>query len=222
MVKRKPSMEGYDVKKKIWTAEEEMRGVPYLIIFSVVWYVLLINMIISGGFHSSLLIFFLAGVMPVYQTVRVIRTAVSARRFHRQCMQENRPQQGRIVNITREYQYGGSNSGSTRGRIIYYYLTVEITDPVTGMVQTVKSAPYRVPLHRYLSSPVVQVYTDRSGWKHVIDGFQLKSSRNEPGILEGNPNISGKDFEEAPLLIRLIPVLILLIILLRILGILRS
>lgn len=77
------------------------------------------------------------------------------------------------MNIVREY-YDEYDSKNRRRRIAYYFLIVDMVDSATGTVQTIKSEPYRIPLYKYLASPYVQIYTDKTGWKHVIDGLQLK------------------------------------------------
>ena len=64
--------------------------------------------------------------------------------------------------------------GADVRRQTFYFMIIEVVDPQTGAVQTIKSDPYRIPLQKYIGSPYVQVYTDRTGWKHVVDGFQLK------------------------------------------------
>lgn len=74
----------------------------------------------------------------------------------------------------------------------YYYLQVDITDPVTGVVNTITSQGYRKPIHRYLASNQVRIYTDRSGWKHYLEDFQYKERMKDPGIFDDRP----MEFEE--------------------------
>lgn len=73
----------------------------------------------------------------------------------------------------------------------YYFLQVEMYDPVTGAANTIQSQGYRKPVHRYLASDRVSVYTDRSGWKHYIEDFQWKEHRGDPDIFN-----MPKEFEE--------------------------
>lgn len=58
-----------------------------------------------------------------------------------------------------------------------YCLRVEFISPITG-------EPYRLPLHHYIASPDVLVYTSQSGWKYYIEDIQLKKNKNEPDIFE--------------------------------------
>ncbi|MDO4311894.1 MAG: hypothetical protein Q4C52_02285 [Eubacteriales bacterium] len=207
------------MRRKIRTVNEEMDSVLGLILFACVWYIILIKNILTVGFHAGFLIFLIGGILPLAQAVRKVQKALYYRKFHQQCMQERSPSQGRIVNIVREY-YNEYDSRNRRRRIPYYFLIVEVTDFVTGSVQTIKSEPYRIPLYKYLASPYVQVYTDQRGWKHVIDGFQLKHSRTEPDIPLENSNVYLRDFQEHTVLFKAIYVIILVLIVFQILGIL--
>ncbi|EDS08287.1 hypothetical protein CLOSCI_00598 [[Clostridium] scindens ATCC 35704] len=47
-----------------------------------------------------MLIFLAAGLIPPIQVFRMVQKATYFRNFHRQCMNESQPRQGRIVNIT--------------------------------------------------------------------------------------------------------------------------
>lgn len=106
------------MKRKIRTADEEMGNVLYIVLFSTLWYVSIINTIIKTGFHTSLLIFLLAGLLPLMQTAHTIRKTLYYRRLHEQCVRESRPERGRIINITREYS--DEYNGNHRRRSTYY------------------------------------------------------------------------------------------------------
>lgn len=207
------------MRKKIRTADEEMGNIGFLIFFTVLWYSGILSGIFRDGFDTTLLLFLAVGLMVPIQAVRMIQKAVYFRNFHRQCMNEGHPQQGRIVNITREYYDDYENN--RRNRRTYYFLIVEIVDPETGIYNTIKSEPYRIPIYKYLASPYVQVYTDRTGWKHVIDGFQLKSSRSEPDIPLENSNVYLKDFNKNPAILHWIFVIIFVIMMLKSFGVLK-
>lgn len=209
------------MRRKIYTADEEMNGTAFQFVFMLIWYIGIFRMILSGGFAPSFLIFLLGGLMIPYQIFRRIQKALYHRKIHDQIMQESAPQQGRIVNVTREYYLDENSSGHRSRQITYYYLMIEVVDAYTGVMQTIKSDPYRLPVYRYLSSPIVQVYTDRSGWKHVIDGFQLKRRKDEPNISLENPNLYMKDFQQAPVFMKIINIAILILMLMMFLGILK-
>lgn len=156
--------------------------------------------------------------MPVVQAVRVIQKALHYRRFHEECMQKSYPKRGRITNITKEehFEYTSRNR---RRRIIEYYLHIEIINNETGVLQTIKSEAYRIPIYKYLASPYVQVYTDESGWKYVIDGFELKKNRNDPDLPLENSNVYSKDFDSPSRVMNIIVILVMIFMLFRILGV---
>lgn len=208
------------MRKKIRTADEELNGVFYTMIFVLIWYVFIIRYIIANGFHSSLLIFLIGGVLPLIQGVRTVQKALYYRRFHRQCMEMSYPRRGRIVNVTREY-YDTYDSDHRRHRLTYYFLIIEVVDPQTSVLQTIKSSAYRIPVHRYLGSPYVQVYTDQTGWKYVIDGFELKNKRSDPDIPLENQNVYLKDFSQPPIVFKVLFAAVLVLFFLQALGILH-
>ena len=67
---------GGGMRKKIHTANEEVRNIGFLIFFSVLWYSQLFGMIAAGGFHATLLIFLLAGLLPLGGAVRMVQKLV--------------------------------------------------------------------------------------------------------------------------------------------------
>ena len=204
--------------KAIYTVEEDLSGVTYLIFFAILWYSFLLRVTITSGFQTRILLFYAAGILVLYQIVRRFQKAFYYRRFHRQCMQESTPLKGRILNIVREYydEYYEDSDGRRRRRQTFYFMIIEVVDPQTGAVQTIKSDPYRIPLQKYIGSPYVQVYTDRTGWKHVVDGFQLKEKRSDPDIPLENSNVYLKDFNEPTIFIKIITGIIFILFFLQI------
>ena len=99
--------------------------------------------------------------------------------------------EGRIMSVTRETVSDTSGRHNSVRYRRYYYLTVEMIDPYTGASTTIRSQGYRLPIHRYLRSDQVRVYTDRSGWKHYLEDFQWKEHRSDPDLF-GPP----REFEE--------------------------
>ena len=63
------------MKRKIRPAEEEMGNVAFLILFAILWYACLVASIVNGGTRITVLLFFVAGLFPVYSAVTMIRKA---------------------------------------------------------------------------------------------------------------------------------------------------
>lgn len=168
--------------RKIRTKKESMESIPFLIIFVIIWYTVTLRPVIKTGFSSvgTSSIFLLAGLLPLGIVVQTIRRVCYYRRLHRQYMNQ-RPRKGKIVSCVRGSYRERSSKGSSR--IVYeYFLKIEVYDPDTMLTTEIQSEAYSWPVYRALSSPDVEVYTDETGWHHVIDGFQYKTSKNDPDI----------------------------------------
>ena len=172
-------------RKRIRPAQEEMRGTAFTIIFVLVWYAGLMRGIAGGGFQSAYLLFLVAGLLPVFTAVQGGRRALFYRRQGREIREFGNAARGRIVNVIMKSAPYEDSHHRTRYRR-YYVLEAEVPDPVTGVVNRIESPAYSRPIHRYLASPEVTVYTDRTGWKHYMDDFQWKERKSDPGIFEEN------------------------------------
>ena len=180
------------MKRKIRPAEEEMGNVAFLILFAILWYACLVASLVNGGTRITVLLFFVAGLFPVYSAVTMIRKALFYRRQRADAIAYGSSQLGKIRGVMRQDIPYRSGEHNTLRYHRYYYLQVDITDPVTGAVSTIQSQGYRKPIHRYLASAQVRVYTDRSGWKHSLEDFQFKERMSDPGIFDDRP----MEFEE--------------------------
>ena len=180
------------MKRKIRPAEEEMGNVAFLSLFAILWYACLVASIVNGGTRITVLLFFVAGLFPVYSAVTMIRKALFYRRQRADAIAYGSSQSGKIRGVMRQDIPYRSGEHNTLRYHRYYYLQVDITDPVTGAVSTIQSQGYRKPIHRYLASAQVRVYTDRSGWKHYLEDFQYKRRMSDPGIFDDRP----MEFEE--------------------------
>lgn len=180
------------MKRKIRPAEEEMGNVAFLILFAILWYTCLVASLVNGGTRITVLLFFVAGLFPVYSAVTMIRKALFYRRQRADAIAYGSSQLGKIRGVMRQDIPYRSGEHNTLRYHRYYYLQVDITDPVTGAVSTIQSQGYRKPIHRYLASAQVRVYTDRSGWKHYLEDFQYKRRMSDPGIFDDRP----MEFEE--------------------------
>lgn len=171
------------MKRMIRPAEEEFGGIIPVILFSILWYCTIGGIIIQGGFQLPLLIFLIAGILPVFQSINNIRRALFYRRQRADAIALGNAAYGTITGVTRQdvpYYTSGEHRRLRYRR--YYYLTVQMTDSMTGMSSEIRSQGYLKPIHRYLSSPQVKIYTDQSGWKHYLEDFQWKQHRSDPDI----------------------------------------
>ena len=179
------------MKKIIRPAEEEISGVIPTFVFAVVWYSVVLRSIVSAGFDPFMLIFIVAGLLIPDTAVNNLRRALLYRRQRAEAVALGEVSPGRITGIARQdVPYTTGEHHTLRYRR-YYFLQVEMYDPVTGVANTIQSQGYRKPVHRYLASDRVSVYTDRSGWKHYIEDFQWKEHRGDPDIFN-----MPKEFEE--------------------------
>ena len=129
--------------------------------------------------------------MP-YTAVNNLRRALFYRRQRAEAVALGDVSPGRITGVARQdVPYTTGEHHTLRYRR-YYFLQVEMYDPVTGAANTIQSQGYRKPVHRYLASDRVSVYTDRSGWKHYIEDFQWKEHRSDPDLFD-----CSREFEEA-------------------------
>ena len=183
------------MRRVIRPAEEEMGGVVSTVLFSVVWYSALCGTIFRVGFQLSMLLFLVAGLLPLCQAVNIARRAFFYRKQRADAIALGDRKNGRIVGTTRQDvpYYSSDDHGRLRYRR-YYFLEVEMTDPDTGISSRIQSQGYRRPIHRYLGSNRVTVYTDRSGWKHYLEDFQWKEHRSDPDIFD-----YPREFEEVHL-----------------------
>ena len=204
------------MRRVIRPAEEEMGGVLWTALFSAVWYCAICGSILKSGFQISLLLFLVAGLLPLCQAVNIVRRALFYRKQRTDAIAFGNRCRGRIVGVTRQdvpYYSSGEHRRLRYRR--YYYLEVEMTDPDTGISTRIRSQGYRRPVHRYLGSDRVTVYTDRSGWKHYLEDFQWKEHKNDPDIFD-----YPREFEEVHLesgrLSQIIFVVILLLMILNV------
>lgn len=173
------------MRHPIRPAEEEIGNIIPLILFTVVWYAFIINIILSGGFQLFLLLFMAAGLLPPYQAFNSIRRALFYRRQRAEAIASGNASCGTITGVIRQdvpcYTSGRRRNLQYRR---YYILNVQMTDPFTGISSEIQSQGYRKPIHQYLTSPQVKVYTDQSGWKHYLEDFQWKQHPNDPDIFD--------------------------------------
>ena len=177
--------------RKIRPAEEEIGNIFPVLLFVILWYGAIGVTISRAGFQVYLLLFLAAGLLPLGQTVTSIRRALFYRKQRADAIALGHEAEGRIISVTQQnVPYVSGKRGYVRYRR-YYCLNVEMYDSATGMPTAFQSQGYRIPVHLYLCSDRISVYTDQSGWKHYLENFQLKQHRSDPG-----PFAPSNDFDE--------------------------
>lgn len=174
------------MKRNIRPAEEEIGNIIPVFLFCILWYGILAKMILQNSFQSAMLLFLAAGLLPLYQTVNSVRRAFFYRKERKKAVEYGNVCYGTINGVTRRdvpYPVSGNHRRLRYQR--FYYFSVKMTNPSTGASTVIESQGYRRPIHRYLRSPQVKVYTDRSGWKHYLEDFQWKAHRSDPDIFSG-------------------------------------
>ncbi len=176
--------------RKIRTKQESFSGLPFTLLFVLIWYTSLLKAILERPESlSGCLLFLAAGLIPLAVSFQQVRSVLYYRRLHRQYMQRP-PKKGRIVSCQRQT----CRTGTRRGTSIHYeyILLVELASDDSFQPVQISSEPYSWPVYRVLASPEVDIYTDETGWHHVLDGFHYKENRNDPGIFPESP------YEKAP------------------------
>lgn len=160
------------MKKRIRPAEEELYPCIYQILVALLWYTLLIkNLLTSSEQEPAIYLFLLLGVVIIYQTVNQVNAVYICRKKRKEAISLGRARKGYINRIRMERVL----KTGTRGRKHYeryYYLYITQNQSYVGNGFEIKSSAYRVPLHCYLTSAEVTVYTDESGWHHYIEDLQ--------------------------------------------------
>lgn len=177
-------------KKGFRPVQEELGGPIYSGAVCIIWYMIVAAWILGGGFRMNQILFILAGLFPLYGAIVGTKRAIFYRKQRKRAINRGNPSQGKIVNVVRTLERNHtSNRESARYRRYhyFYYLEVEITDPVTGVANVIRSDAYSQSIDRYLGSPYVQVYTDESGWRYFLEDFQMKKRSSDPDIFPGAP-----------------------------------
>ena len=175
--------------KKLRPASEEVGGLFFLLPFSAIWYLTLLRVSLASGFQPVLLLFFAFGLLPLETAFRQMRRAARARRRHRKALEEISPLPGTIRGILRQ----AVPVRGSRGRISFvfqYVLQVEFWEPGASAPRQITSEPYRRPVQNFLASDRIRVYPLPDGWHFVLDGFDIKERREDPGPFppEENPS----------------------------------
>lgn len=179
--------------RRILPAEEELWDVAMLAAFAASWYSSLFRVMRSGATNwANAAIFLLGGILPLYAAWTKGRSALSCRRKRREAVSKGRCCRGVIRRIEMEkVPFSGRH-----GQIHYrkrYYLVIEKMEEGFDYGTEIKAGAYRVPVHLYLKSPEVKLYSDASGWNWYAEGLQCSRFRQHPMVFETD-DIDGDNY----------------------------
>ena len=111
------------------------------------------------------------------------RAALRCRKKRREAIAKGRRCRGIIRRIESErVPFRGRH-----GHVYYrkrYYLVIEKIEEGFQCGTEIKTGAYRVPVHLYLKSPEVQLYSGPSGWNWYVEGLQCGMFRQNPGVFK--------------------------------------
>lgn len=169
--------------RKIRPAEEEFSDSMMMVVFSAVWYGLLLKEILAGDGRPDLILFLIFGILPAYTAYGNVCQVFYYRKRRRTAILSGSRYSGRIQRIIVQKEPYHLRHGRVRYRK-RYYLIVERTDAATGIRNEIKSGPYRVPLPYYLTSREVTLYCDSSGWNWYIEDLRCSFFRQRDVEME--------------------------------------
>lgn len=175
-------MRGHMFQRRVRPAEEELRDMFMLLAFAAVWYGSLFRALINGKTNGANGAIFLAGgILPLYIAYIRGRAALICRRKRRTAISRGRCCRGIVRRVEAEkVPFRGRH-----GHIYYrkrYYLVIEKIEDGFAYGTEIKTGAYRVPVHLYMKSPEVKLYSDPSGWNWYVEGLQCGRFRQNAGV----------------------------------------
>ncbi|MCI9337394.1 MAG: hypothetical protein HFH93_07630 [Lachnospiraceae bacterium] len=169
-------------QRRVRPAEEELRDMFMLLAFAAVWYGSLFRALINGRTNGANGAIFLAGgILPLYIAYIRGRAALICRRKRRTAISRGRCCRGIVRRVEAEkVPFRGRH-----GHIYYrkrYYLVIEKIEDGFAHGTEIKTGAYRVPVHLYMKSPEVKLYSDPSGWNWYVEGLQCGRFRQNAGV----------------------------------------
>lgn len=184
-----------------------------LLTFAAVWYVSIFRSLLNGtmdGWNTA--VFLLGGALLLYIAYRQGRTALTCRKKRREAISGGKCRPGIIRRVESErVPYRGRH-----GHIYYrrrYYLIIEKMEDGFDFGVEIRTGAYRVPVHLYLKSREVKLYSDPSGWNWYVEGLQCSMFRQNPRMFPSDDRDGDTYVGDA--VFRIIYMGILLLILLR-------
>ena len=136
-----------------------------------------------GRAEGHVLITGVLGGLVLYVAYIKGRAALRCRKKRREAIAKGRRCRGIIRRIESErVPFRGRH-----GHVYYrkrYYLVIEKIEEGFQCGTEIKTGAYRVPVHLYLKSPEVQLYSGPSGWNWYVEGLQCGMFRQNPGVFK--------------------------------------
>ncbi len=155
-----------------------------LLTFAVVWYSSVFSALLKGTLNgTNAAIFLLGGVLPLYIGYTKGRAVLTCRKKRREAISRGRCCRGIIRRVESEkVPFRGRH-----GHIYYrrrYYLNIEKIEEGFDYGTEIKTGAYRVPVHLYLKSPEVKLYSGASGWNWYVEELQCGIFRQNPKVFQ--------------------------------------
>ena len=147
--------------------------------FAAAWYSSLFRMLLNGTTNAAnMAVFLLGGILPLSAAFVKGRTVLACRKKRREAVSGGRCCRGVIRRVESEtVPFTGRH-----GRIHYrkrYYLIIEKMEEGFAYGTEIRTGAYSVPVHLYLKSPEVKLYSDVSGWDWYVEGLQCSRFRHD-------------------------------------------
>ena len=166
-------------QRKVLPTEEELWDVVMPAAFAAAWYSSLFRVLLNGTSNAAnLAVFLLGGILPLYAAFAKGRTVLACRKKRREAVSTGRCCRGVIRRVESEtVPFTGRH-----GRIYYrkrYHLVVEKREEGFAYGTEIRTGAYSVPVHLYLKSPEVKLYSDATGWNWYVEGLQCSRFRHD-------------------------------------------
>ena len=166
-------------QRRVLPTEEELWDAVMPAAFAAAWYSSLFRMLLNGTTNAAnMAVFLLGGILPLSAAFVKGRTVLACRKKRREGVSGGRCCRGVIRRVESEtVPFTGRH-----GRIHYrkrYYLIIEKMEEGFAYGTEIRTGAYSVPVHLYLKSPEVKLYSDVSGWDWYVEGLQCSRFRHD-------------------------------------------
>lgn len=169
-------------QRRVLPTEEELWDVVMPAAFAAAWYSSLFRMIWNGTTSTAnMAVFLLGGILPLSAAFVKGRTVLACRKRRREAISGGRCCRGVIRRVESETVPFTSRNGRIRYRK-RYHLVIEKMEEGFACGIEIRTGAYTVPVHLYLKSPEVKLYSDSSGWNWYVEELQCSRFRHDPVV----------------------------------------